>query len=631
MTGKGNDEKKEWIYTISMMVFVLVRCGIGSITSPIMDCDETFNYIEPLHYILNADSPSSSLLNGKNEINNHFGFQTWEYSPLFALRSWFYVELHASPLKLLIKSFGDLIEFDKNKPLLFILLRVLIGMFCAIGESKLVVAVYKCISKMAGWITLFLLLLSPGIFHSGVAMLPSSSCMIAVMYSYSHWIPLVFPARDAEPSKKRDASEEDKENSSNAFYALMWGSFAVIICWPFCALMFVPMGLHVLIKCGLKPIIKTVVFALVLFGVIPGIVDSRYYDKITIPIINLILYNALGQGGGGKGADLYGVEPWTYYVRNLLLNLNGVAILGIVASPIIALIDLVTGFNQQNKNGGERYSFGLLLLPMFMTLGLFMSMAHKEERFLSMIYPVCAVSAAYILNFVYQLFKRSLNIEILGRFLVFVAVWFIALLSLSRIIAIVIGFSAPLNIFGRFYMEMAQRDQRLFSLSESKLTLCMGKEWYRFPSNFFIPKNVEVQWVKSSFGGLLPGHFGEYPKGLSAIPKYANDENKEEPRLYVDIDQCDYFADLLLPGESHLNSIERYKGNGSILSWKRVYCTDFLSIDESPSPWRSFYIPFGISNKKVVYRPYCILYPIRKPLREQITNDDDNNDQQEQE
>lgn len=43
-----------------------------------------FNYWEPLHY----------LVNGK-------GFQTWEYSPEFAIRSYFYLLVHAGPAWLL--------------------------------------------------------------------------------------------------------------------------------------------------------------------------------------------------------------------------------------------------------------------------------------------------------------------------------------------------------------------------------------------------------------------------------------------------------------------------------------------------------------------------------------------------
>jgi Alg9-like mannosyltransferase family len=43
------------------------------------DCDETFNFWEPSHYLLYG-----------------FGFQTWEYSPEYSLRSYFYVGLHSA-------------------------------------------------------------------------------------------------------------------------------------------------------------------------------------------------------------------------------------------------------------------------------------------------------------------------------------------------------------------------------------------------------------------------------------------------------------------------------------------------------------------------------------------------------
>jgi len=48
--------------------------------SIISDCDETYNYWEPTHF----------LLFGK-------GFQTWEYSPKFALRSYLYILTHTVP------------------------------------------------------------------------------------------------------------------------------------------------------------------------------------------------------------------------------------------------------------------------------------------------------------------------------------------------------------------------------------------------------------------------------------------------------------------------------------------------------------------------------------------------------
>jgi alpha-1,2-mannosyltransferase len=53
---------------LAFKLIVSVRLS-AAFWSIISDCDETFNYWEPTHF----------LLYGK-------GFQTWEYSPEFALR-----------------------------------------------------------------------------------------------------------------------------------------------------------------------------------------------------------------------------------------------------------------------------------------------------------------------------------------------------------------------------------------------------------------------------------------------------------------------------------------------------------------------------------------------------------------
>lgn len=52
---------------------------LSAILNLIHDCDEVFNYWEPLHFLLYGS-----------------GMQTWEYSSQFALRSYWYLGLHAS-------------------------------------------------------------------------------------------------------------------------------------------------------------------------------------------------------------------------------------------------------------------------------------------------------------------------------------------------------------------------------------------------------------------------------------------------------------------------------------------------------------------------------------------------------
>jgi len=75
------------------------------------------------------------------------------------------------------------------------------------------------------------------------------------------------------------------------------------------------------------------------------------------------------------------------------------------------------------------------------------------------------------------------------------------------------------------------------------LRLCLGKEWHRFPSSYLIPDGVNVEFIKSDFDGLLPGHFVP-SQGTSntmwwnrektrEIPLAMNDLNQEEPSRYV--------------------------------------------------------------------------------------------------
>jgi len=66
------------IEPITAFYVFLIANIISALFAPIQDCDETFNYWEPTHYL-----------------SHGYGLQTWEYSPDFAIRSWLYIGLHA--------------------------------------------------------------------------------------------------------------------------------------------------------------------------------------------------------------------------------------------------------------------------------------------------------------------------------------------------------------------------------------------------------------------------------------------------------------------------------------------------------------------------------------------------------
>jgi alpha-1,2-mannosyltransferase len=91
----------------------------------------------------------------------------------------------------------------------------------------------------------------------------------------------------------------------------------------------------------------------------------------------------------------------------------------------------------------------------------------------------------------------------------------------------------------------------LSPVKDFNLTLCVSKEWYRFPGHYLVPAGVRVDFVKSEFDGLLPGHFGEgeFKKvsweddippaygwsrpATRLVPAGLNDINQEQPSFYV--------------------------------------------------------------------------------------------------
>jgi alpha-1,2-mannosyltransferase len=166
----------------------------------------------------------------------------------------------------------------------------------------------------------------------------------------------------------------------------------------------------------------------------------------------------------------------------------------------------------------------LTLLSMYLWVGIFTLQPHKEERFMYVIYPLICYNAAHAVEStvyvvgtllsrwvdksVSRALSRSIQYGILGVY---------ALFSLARILAQVRGFSATMQVYGNL---------------ESPSTICLGKEWYRFPSSFFIPNTSRANFVKSAFDGLLPGQFLESGEGWRSatwrLPEGMNDQNQEE-------------------------------------------------------------------------------------------------------
>lgn len=66
------------IEPIYVLAAFLLANLFSALYNPIQDCDETFNFWEPTHYL-----------------SHGYGFQTWEWSPEYGIRDWLYIIPHA--------------------------------------------------------------------------------------------------------------------------------------------------------------------------------------------------------------------------------------------------------------------------------------------------------------------------------------------------------------------------------------------------------------------------------------------------------------------------------------------------------------------------------------------------------
>jgi len=112
-------------------------------------------------------------------------------------------------------------------------------------------------------------------------------------------------------------------------------------------------------------------------------------------------------------------------------------------------------------------------------------------------------------------------------------------LAFLRTYGIVSGYSAPLQIYSPLMEPGVARPGD---------NVCLGKEWYRFPSSYHLGNGTKAKFIQSEFKGLLPGEFSEAQVGFGFFPGAwlepagMNNENKEDTGKYVCRLRPDVFA-----------------------------------------------------------------------------------------
>jgi alpha-1,2-mannosyltransferase len=144
--------------------------------------------------------------------------------------------------------------------------------------------------------------------------------------------------------------------------------------------------------------------------------------------------------------------------------------------------------------------------------------------------------------------------------------------------------------------------------------VCLGKEWYRFPSSYLLPDGVRPKFIKSEFTGLLPGEFSEAAIGFGLfpgtwlVPPGMNDANLEDPGKYTDIQHCQFLVDSKFPSTEPTALEPAYMEDTK--TWEKVKCASFMDAAHTGIVGRLLWMPDlpGVPEGwKRQWGEYCLL------------------------
>lgn len=321
------------------------------------------------------------------------------------------------------------------------------------------------------------------------------------------------------------------------------------------------------------------------------LINLFFYKKAVVVSWNIVKYNIFSSD---LGPELYGTEPWHFYIKNLILNFNIWFVLAILALPLFLIQKLVAPSNQGFQSGLRTLVF---VAPFYMWLGIFTAQPHKEERFMYPAYPFLALNASLSLHIILTAVGNSDPKTLVGKIpaklkLLAVTAVFGLTLSISafRIYGIYTAYSAPLKVYDPLNTEVD-------AVGGEGDTVCFGKEWYRFPSSYFLPRDMHAKFIRSEFRGLLPGEFSEARTGFGFwsgtwLPTSGlNDRNEEDPGKYVDLRQCSLLVDTQYPERTEPLPPNEPDYIADTENWDIVRCEPFLDAADTHLLSRALWVP----------------------------------------
>ncbi|CAG8714776.1 6466_t:CDS:2, partial [Funneliformis mosseae] len=319
--------------------------------------------------------------------------------------------------------------------------------------------------------------------------------------------------------------------------------------------------------------------------------------------------------------DSYATEPWHFYILNGFLNFNFLFFMALISIPGLILTYIVDpGRISSTSTAGPIYAYLYLafrLMPFYLWLFIIIIQPLKEERFLFVIYPLICLNSAVALFLIRGWFDRTLVflsdghlpysrarrycMKLLTTFIIVIC----GTISFAHIAALYFHYGAPMTIYKHFYYveipsQIAARQLQV-DLLNNPINLCIGKEWYRFPSHYFLPEGVRLRFLKSDFNRQLPKYFLERTyvdsnnktklsaerEGTWTIQEGFNNYNLEEVDRY-----CDYIIDLEM---DYTRTVSDNAHEESYITqtdqWSEVICRPFLDAENSNSITRAFYLP----------------------------------------
>ncbi|KPI86363.1 hypothetical protein ABL78_4589 [Leptomonas seymouri] len=746
-------------YNLQMVAAFLVLAlthYFASAFLPIADCGETFNFIEPIHYLLYGS-----------------GKQTG------ALRSWLFFWVYAWPA-VFIRGAASLSSADA-----YFFLRIFNGRIAALAELFFVYSVWSAFSGKAAMVALLLLLVNYPIPHAAASVLPTSFAMLCNFVVLGCWLRTrSWTSTTVAKARTRGSGRGGGTPRGIHLFvglALFFSTCGGVASWPFAGIVSLPIGLDLLFRFPAHAVLCMAGTAAVVIAA-GLLVDDQHYCRW--PLNEWSAVGCSTFGGIDRGPHSRDAEPWYFFWKHLALNFH-LMFLAVLCAPLALLctprrsarlssssftgrsVDAIQGDSAHRLASSEHerprghhpaspispltrsllhpsgtpdrrsphpskaagaLTYGapacgcsrgrglLYMAPFFLWFAFWMPISQKEGHFMAPAYPfmVLAATQAICAAFFPHVneecrvptpvpllsagttaattaagaaasppFTRYPRAVAWRRAAGFVFLALFCLLSYSRAMAVYTNYSGVERILYDWYPVLRAEAQKRWAEKQAwaasgaapplrgttpqqttelnaYFTLCLGREWYRFPSSFFLDhRYARYQFLNTShFHGMLPISFDTpaagYEVGFLWAPhgrhhadaakqrggssswacgaEGANAQNCKVAGQFVPdpVLQCDAVFDSLSP-PTHVSAAEHARERSqrhldtvftrSLLNTtamravlaaeeERDHHVDdayaVMDVDRTPLWCRVLYYPFGISKRCVAWRPLVL-------------------------